>query len=348
MLALTLVLMAACFLNPEFWPVTAATPKSYQIAPEDSDLALYDAIVDRMRHGGQYYQVTAQELRAREGYPLRPFVTFRMPTLAKMQALLPQIVGTALLYLLVAAVALAWIVRVMGAFPEGPARIVAALLLGAALFTPVQPILYSSHEVWSGLLIALSLGVWRPGRWVEAVALGTAALLIRELAALYLIVMLGFALLDGRRREALGWAAGLVLFAAALGAHAWAVGQVTNATDVASDGWSGMNGFWFFVQTVRHTSVLEAFPFIVSIPIVVLSILGWASWRDPAALRMLATITAFALLIGLAARLNNFYWGLMIGPVTLLGLTFAPDGLRDLVRAATGRSRRITVTRVTR
>ena len=54
------------------------------------------------------------------------------------------------------------------------------------------------------------------------------------------------------------------------------------------------------------------------------------------------------LLIGLAARLNNFYWGLMIGPVTLLGLVFAPDGLRDLVRAATARGRRITVTRVTR
>ena len=63
---------------------------------------------------------------------------------------------------------------------------------------------------------------------------------------------------------------------------------------------------------------------------------------------MLATITAFALLIGLAARLNNFYWGLMIGPVILLGLVFAPDGLRDLVRAATARGRRITVTRVTR
>ena len=347
-LALAVVLMAACFLNPEFRAPDPNAPPSVQIAPEDSDLALYDTIVERVRHGGNYYQVTAEELRSRAGYPLRPFVTFRLPTLAKLQAALPPTVGVALLYLLIAGIALAWIVRIMAAFPEGPARIVAALLLGAALFTPVQPILYSSHEVWSGLLIALSLGVWRRGRWVEAVALGTAALLIRELAALYVVVMMGFALLEGSRREALGWAAGLALFAAALGAHAWAVGQVTNPTDIASDGWSGLNGVWFFVQTVRHTSLLEVFPFIVSVPIVVLAILGWASWRDPAGLRMLATIAAYALLIGLAARLNNFYWGLMIGPVILLGLTFAPDGVRDLVRAARGGGRRITVTRVAR
>ena len=85
----------------------------------------------------------------------------------------------------------------------------------------------------------------------------------------------------------------------------------------------------------------------MSVPVVVLAILGWASWRDPAGLRMLATIAAYVLLIGLAARLNNFYWGLMIGPVILLGLTFAPDGVRDLVRAARG-GRRITVTRVAR
>lgn len=348
MLALALVLMAACFLNPEFRAPDPLAPPSVQVAPEDSDLGLYDAIVERVRHGGNYYQVAAEELRSRPGYPLRPFVTFRMPTLAKVQALLPPMAGVALLYVLVASVALAWIVRIMGAFPDGPARIVAALLLGAALFTPVQPILYPSHEVWSGLLIALSLGVWRPGRWVEAMALGAAAMLIRELAVLYVLVMLGFALLEGRRREALGWIAGLAVFAAALGAHAWAVGQVTNPVDPASEGWSGLNGFWFFVQTVRHTSVLEAFPFIVSVPVVVLAILGWASWRDPAGARMLATIAAYALLIGLAARLNNFYWGLMIGPVILLGLTFAPDGVRDLVRAARGGGRRITVTRVTR
>ena len=78
-----------------------------------------------------------------------------------------------------------------------------------------------------------------------------------------------------------------------------------------------------------------------------MAMLGWASWRDPAGLRMLATICAFAVLIGLAARLNNFYWGLMIAPVFLVGLTFAPDGVRDLVRAARG-GRRITVTRVRR
>lgn len=344
-LAIAVLLMALCLLAPDARPTVAAPDPKPQVEDGPSDLAMYATIAERIRHGGSYYAVTAQELRMGD-YPLRPFVTFRPPLLAEIQATLPPPVTRGILYLLIAAVALAWLVRIFAAFPTEPPRIAAALLLGAGLFACVQPILFTSHEVWAALLIALSLALRRRGRWVTAVAIALVAMLIRELSAIYAVLMLGFAWAEGERREAIGWAAAIGVFAAALGAHAWAVAQVVTPLDPTSVGWTGVNGFWFFVQTIRHGTVLEAFPYLVSAPVTVTALIGWASWRNPLALRMLATIAAYGALIGLAARLNNFYWGLMVTPVFLVGLAFAPDGVRDLVRAAKGR--RITVTRVAR
>jgi len=346
-LALAAALMAACLLSPDLRPAEPNAKPSPVIEYADSDLGLYDAIAERVRHGGPYYAVAVEEMRARPGYPLRPFVTVRPPLLATVQAGLPRWATTGALYLLVLAVTLAWVVRITDACREGAPRIVAALLLGGGLFIAVQPFLFFSHELWAGLLIALSLALRRPGRWVEAAAIALVAMLVRELAALYALVMLGFAWREGAWREAAGWAGALAVFAAAAAAHAWAVWQVTGPLDLASDGWTGLNGPWFFAQTIRHATVLEAFPYLLAIPLVVLAGLGWASWRDPAGGRMFTTAAAYALLIALAARLNNFYWGLMIAPVFLVGLAFAPDGVRDLVRAAKER-RRITVTRVAR
>ena len=78
--------------------------------------------------------------------------------------------------------------------------------------------------------------------------------------------------------------------------------------------------------------------------LVALALVGWASWRDPLALRVCATLAAFALLLALFGRVDTFYWGLMIAPTLLIGLAFAPDALRDLVAGARDR-RRITVRR---
>ncbi|UUX99056.1 hypothetical protein [Sphingomonas sp. J315] len=62
-------------------------------------------------------------------------------------------------------------------------------------------------------------------------------------------------------------------------------------------------------------------------------------------MRALATFSAYALVISLFARLDTFYWGLIIAPAFLIGLAFAPDGLRDLWVRALDR-RRVIVTKV--
>ncbi len=78
---------------------------------------------------------------------------------------------------------------------------------------------------------------------MPAIAIGLAAAVIRETAGLYLIVMLAMALVEGRGREAIGWAIACALLAAVLALHAHAVAAFVRPLDPVSPGWSGQLGF---------------------------------------------------------------------------------------------------------
>lgn len=343
--ALILALLLAASLTAIWAPGPPPVSSTVENRADDqADIMLYEAIVDGVRHGGDYYLVTSAALRAGD-YPLKPFVTFRLPTLAAAQALLPPVTTLLLLYALAFGTAFAWFLRLRPAFKRPPPLIVALVLLAGGMGAFVQSELVAFHEVWAGLLVALSLAVRRDDRFVEAVAIGTMAMLIRETAALYAIVMAVIALLEGRRREVLCWGLGLTLLGTAVVAHAYAVAQVVRASDVVSPGWSGMLGFGFFVEAMTLSTALRLAPQWLASLLFALSMLGWAGWRDTAALRVIATFAAYALLIALFGRVDTFYWSLMVAPTLLVGLAFAPDALRDLYVAARGRSR-VTVTRV--
>lgn len=345
-LALLAVLILACFMalgTPGPPPVSHDPAKRAQ---DQADVVLYETIVDGVRHGGNYYIVTADALRS-GNYPLKPFVTFRLPTLAVVLSVLPAPVTLLLLYALVLAVVLAWWRRLKPAFARGPPRIVAMALLAGGLIAFVQSDLAYFHEIWAGLFVALSLALRQRGRWIEAVAFGLVAVLIRETAAPYLAVMGGLALLEGERRETVAWVAALAVLAVALVLHAEAVARVVRPLDPVSPGWSGLLGFGFFVRTVSISTALSLAPLWLAAPIVGLSLFGWSAWREPLALRALALFAVYAAILGVVGRVDTFYWGLLIAPTILIGLAFAPDGLRDLQAAALDK-RRITVKRVVR
>ena len=314
-------------------------------ADEGGDLQLYAGIVDALRHGGSYYAVTADALRTND-YPLRPFVTFRLPTLATVLASLPEWLGVALLYLLAAGTTLAWFARFTSAFGRPVALMAATLLLAGGCVAAWQADLAPFHEIWAGLLIALSLARHRSERWLEAAGWGVAAALIRETAALYLVVMLVLAWRDGARREMLGWLGALVTLALVVAAHAWAVAQVVGPLDPASPGWAGLLGPGYVVRTWHASTALVLLPLAAAAPLVALALAGWTAWREPVAIRAAATLVAYAALLGTAGRLDTFYWGLLTAPILLVGLAFVPDALRDLIAAALDR-RRIVVRRVT-
>jgi hypothetical protein len=208
---LALTLLALLTRDP-----TAADAAS---ATGGSDVALYAQIVEGVRAGGNYYAVTAEALRAGD-YPLRPFVTFRLPTLAVVQATLPGWAVAGLLYALAAGVLVAWHRRFREALRRPLAVASALLLIAAGSLASWQVELAGFHEVWAGLLIALSLARYRSDHWAEAVGWGLTAAVIRETAALYLVVMATLAWRDGDRRQALAWSAALAVLSLLLAAHA--------------------------------------------------------------------------------------------------------------------------------
>ncbi|HEU4960220.1 MAG TPA: hypothetical protein VFT56_07405 [Sphingomonas sp.] len=345
-IVLIAAVLAACLLA---LPRTAPGPAdrdSGAAARDHADVVLYDSIVDAMRHGGAYYPVTANALRAGE-YPLRPFFTFRLPTLAVVEAALPEATMVALLYLLMAGVVFAWLARLRPAFCRRAPLVAALVLLVAGMIVFVRRDFVAFHEVWAGPLVALSLALRRPGRWTEAATVALIAMLIRETAALFAVVMLLIALVEGERREALGWAGAIAVFGIALAAHAQAVTAVVGPLDLATPGWGGLLGFGFFVKALTIVTPLMLLPVAVGALLVGAALFGWLSWDDPLGLRAVAVLIAYAALIGIGARPDNFYWAMLIAPIALVGLAFAPDGIGDLLHRALDR-RRVTVTRITR
>ncbi|RYE00955.1 MAG: hypothetical protein EOP61_12600 [Sphingomonadales bacterium] len=342
-----LVLLLGLCLTAIATPDPQAMGSAVRNDTGQTDLALYEKIVAGVRGGENYYVVAADALRAGQ-YPLRPFLTFRLPALATVLAAIPQWLPVRyFLFALVLCVAGAWMQRVRGELVRPLPAIAAVVLMLGSLLVFLQYELAPFHEIWAALLVALSLALRKPGRWIEAVAIALAAMLIRETAALYVLIMAVFAWSEGERREAIGWGVALALFAAALGAHAYAVAGVTGPQDPASPGWAGLMGFGFFVKAMTLATALQMVPVWAGALLVGFSLFGWLSWNDPLALRMVAMLAGYAAAIGTFARIDTFYWALMIAPVFLLGLLFAPAGIRDLMRQALDKPR-ITVTRVKR
>ncbi len=332
--------------------IAIGTPNPDVGAPGDGmgDAVLYGTIVDNVRHGGDYYSVAADALRS-GNYPLRPFVAFRLPTLAVVSGAMPAIVVTAILWALAVGVALAWYARLAPALARTPARVATMVMLLMGLAAASAPELAIFHELWAGLLIALSLALHRPAdrrdRWIEAVAIGLAAALIRETASVYLLVMLVLAVHDGARREAVGWAAALAILAIVVGVHAHAVAQVVRPLDPASPGWGGLLGPGFAVRSTILSGGLQFIPLWLAAPTLALALAGWAAWQDPIAARVQGMLAAYALVLAIVARADNYYWALLVAPLSIVGLIFVIDAVRDLTAAARD-ARRITVTRVVR
>ncbi|MGA1798720.1 hypothetical protein VH567_08055 [Sphingomonas sp. 4RDLI-65] len=353
-IAMFVLLLAACLTalgspgpRPSAGSGSAPNVAAADAAPPgQTDLLLYQTIVDGVRSGSPYYSVAAETQRMGH-YPLKPFFAIRLPTLAVVQAALSPVLANLLLLLLCVGTILAWVHRLRpettGLVPLG----IAGLLVVAGLYVNLDPGFAVFHEVWAGPLIALSLAVRRPGHWLPAVAFGLSAMLIRETALLYVAIMAGFAWTEGERRETLGWLAAIAIFAVVLAFHAYAVALVTGPLDRVSQGWSGLEGFGFYVKLATISSGLDLVPQWLASLLLGTSLFGWIAWRDPTATRALAVFAAYAALISLLARSDNFYWALITTPLLLVGIVFAVDGLRDLIAAARD-TRRITVTRVIR
>ncbi len=322
--------MAALVLAAAARPGVAADPPAV-VAAGDSDIDLYRAVAARVGRGEDYYAVAAAEHRARD-YPMAPAAVVREPTQALLLAAVPQPVAWALLLALAggALFALWRALDVAGVSARG--RLWGLVPLAGGVATAGVPTAIYMHEMWAALLIALSLAVRRPDRWLLPLALGLAACLFRELAAPYLLAMAACALLERRWREAAGWAVGLAVFAGLFAAHLALVAAQQRAGDVASPGWLGLGGWSFVVATARWDAYLASPPAWLVAAAICLSLLGLVGRRDPLAARAGLILAGYLAAFAVVGRHDNVYWGLLYAPILPLGIVFAPAALRDLAR----------------
>ena len=291
--------------------------------PPGDDSILYRKVVDDVRAGQGYYAAAVREQRA-EDYPVRPFVTVRTPVLAEALARLPgPPAPQAAAGLLALVVVAAWAVRLREEAKRPIGAILSLLFLLGSAAAAVYPHAYVQHELWSGLLLSLALAVYGPRFWPASLVLILAAAAVRELAAPVLGLMALMALREGRRKEALAWAAALALYAAALAWHGLEVTRLTSAADGTSSGWLALGGWPFVLLQMKWNALLLGLPAPVIALVAALVVLGLAGLRGPTETRVAAVLIAYGLAFLVLGRVDNSYWGLMITPlwpVALVGL----------------------------
>lgn len=330
-IAVLVLAIAACFIPAkQAAPVVSAhtaAPAKPKVANED--LLLYQKINARVGAGEEYYAVASDELR-KGNYPLKPFVTFRQPTLAHIMGTLGPSLSFALLCLLTAATLFAWWRRLDGAFDDPGRRITGVMLVGAGAALVAQPQYAVMHELWAGLLMALALALRKQVHWGWVLAVAAIALFVRELALPFVLLFAAAALFEKNWRELAGWSALLITFAFLFYLHATHVAAAVRPEDPSSPGWLSIGGWHGFLQTMRLTSAIRVLPDALGNMLVILSIFGWLSWRTSTGLVGSLFLLGYGLIFMVLGRPDNFYWGLLVAPVLLLGLAFLPRAFGDL------------------
>jgi hypothetical protein len=302
------------------------------------DTDFYRNVIERVRGGTPYHEAAKQEfdepIWSEGGFrPTSPF-HWRTPVYAWVLAPLPGQTGMAVaggLALLAAGFCFLALGRTAG---PGPAFLT-FLLIGPFAWCAIGDV-YLFTELWAGILIALSVGAYGIGRWPVAVAAALVALFFRELVLPYCLLCFALALLQRRWAEVGVWVVGLALFALF---YVWHVQQIR--TQVPGEGdakigsWLKFGGTTFALAATQLSNVfLTNFHAAVSAVVLPLALLGLAGWRGEAGIRAFLTCIGYLAFFLVAVQPPyNAYWGLLIGPLLMLGLTALPASGRDLAMA---------------
>ena len=304
-------------------------------AGRDTDLALYDAIKERVAGGENYYAVAVEEQRARN-FPVRPGLAVRLPTLAHISAMLGPIGVLVAAAVLLVALLWAWWRRLAPLVERTPRRIMALGLLGLGFATGFKPMYFVLHEVWAGMLLALALALHSPGKWRGAWVAAALALSIREHALPFVLLMGALSLWRRDWREFGAWSALVAGFLILLWIHVSTVASYTTEADPLSSSWLALRGLNGWLDAISLNSALYHLPSWIAGPLVLLPLLGWAALRDRLGCEATLLFVGYGVFFMLAGRENNFYWGLVVVPAWFVGLYWMPFALRDLVSSAQG------------
>jgi hypothetical protein len=300
------------------------------------DRQLYENIVERVAQGEGYYSTAADELR-KGGYPLKPALAFRPPTLAVIEAMLPnRFTRFAALIMIMSAAVYSW----MRMLRDDTAirRIATVTMLVCGLANVGGPGSVYLHEAWAICFIALSLGFYR--NLGLSLTFAFIAVLIRETAILLPIAMGISALFRGDQRRAL-WLMGLGVVAATFWlVHAMAVSQVVTSADPASPGWIALGGLPQVLSASKWNLLTSQLEGIWLALVVLMMTLGLALAKR-LEIRIAALFVAlFAIALLFFGRPDNDYWGIMVSPFMALGIPSVGAALHEKVHAIGRRTSR--------
>lgn len=316
------ILFFICLLGAISAGHGTSSPFKTDRAHMHSDQLLYQKIGSAVGSGESYYDA-APRLQREWHYPVKPFFTVRLPTLAYMMALGGHRILQWTALVGIVSVAVLWTLRLGEA--SVIARVVTALaLLGGGLPLALSPFVFF-HEFWAGLMLAVAMAYrGRPaGIWIAL-----AAALIRELAFPYLVLEATAALAARQLGKARAAAAAIAIFGLVLLLHRSAVLAHTRPDDLVSPGWHGMRGLVAATGDIAGLTVLQFLPPALSIALCLLPFAGWFDapmGRVPFFyfLTMFIVIAAFS-------RPDNVYWAVIVLPTYFVGLAFVPRFLRGL------------------
>jgi len=295
------------------------------------DFDLYETIDKRVAKGESYWHAALDEQRGSR-YPTKPFLAVRTPTLAYGYVL------WGLLGWRVIAIGL-WFVTVIGmiallarrtTWPERAGAAVGTALFGTVAFLPQVGL---SHEILGGLFVSAALVVYRRERWWPALLLAACALAVRELALPFVLLWAAFAAFERRWREFAAVVAVIALFAVGLAFHAHEVMLERLPKDLASEGWTGMQGLPFTLYGLMSVTQLGKVPWHLGAPLALLPLLGWAALGGRRGLFATLWFAGYFLATSLFARQVNFYWLSLVLPAYGAGLALVPRAVYDLVIA---------------
>jgi hypothetical protein len=301
------------------------------------DVKLYQAEIARMQQGEGFYAASAAELKPR-GYPTRSLFNWRTPLPVALVGMFADVrVGQAFLgaaALLLMFLAFDWLCRECGTH----GALLGMLLLTGALLPVALDELFVMPEIWSGVLIALSVAAYAQGRGMLGLLVGLAALFCRELAAPYCLLCLAIALRQKNWREVAGWFGGFAAYGVFYALHVRQVLPLIGRDDVAHvHGWVRLGGAGFVISTAQMNAYLLLLPQWVTALVVSAALLGVAAWNSPAGERLGLTLAGYLVAFSIVGQDFNQYWGSMIAPLFCLAAARFPAALADL--AASLRSR---------
>jgi hypothetical protein len=328
LLGLTLLGAAAlAYPAPRGLPGTFVTDTSTA-----TDASMFEAVVTRLRAGRHYCDAMGEALRG-GGYPAGSVFNWRTPLHLVSLAAVPWWASRALLTALLVALFAA----TMAVSRAAPLLAWAAggLQIGLLVLESAPDAVYVS-EIWTGVLVGLSVCAFALRQGIPAVALGVAALFVRELAAPYCVAAACLSL--GRRqwRECGAWSAGAVAYAGYYGWHALQVSAHLLPSDLPpSTGWVTLGGLPFLQSAIHKLGWLALLPGQVDALALALLVAGIAHGGTPVHAR--AGSAAFVGFFLVAGQPFNDYWGWVAGPTWAVTCSHGIMAVRTAVHHVLGR-----------